>query len=95
MALVGKTPTIKNLALTTGGTEYNYTLPTGTKKFILQCRTGEELQFAFVKGESGSNYFTVVEGASHFEDDLNASDLTLYIQCVDSNKVAEILSWAT
>ena len=95
MILLGKTPTIKNLTLTNKDTEYSYVLPNATKKFTLQCRTDEDIKLAYAKGESGSNYITIPEGASQSEDNLCTNVLVLYVQCAADNVVVEISSWIT
>lgn len=95
MALLGKTPTISNLELTSANTEYSYVLPLGCKKFIVQCRTDDIIKLAYVKNESGSNYITIPEGASKSEDVLCLNDLILYLQSPTAGVVAEIETWVT
>lgn len=95
MILFGKTPTIKNLTLTTQNTEYPYGLPNGTKKFTVRCRSDNELKLAYAEGQSGAEYINIPEGADHFEEGINTGELTLYLQSPTAGVIVEIVSWAT
>lgn len=103
MGAFGRTPTIKNLTLTTQNTEYSYVLLTGTKKFNIRCRTdpddssiSDDMKLAYAENMSGIEYIAISEGAEHFEDGINtAPGLTVYLQSPTAGVVAEIVSWAT
>lgn len=96
MALLGKIPLITNLILTDANTEYSYIIPTGTKKYTFQCRTDNNLKYAYVEDQSGSVFSSIPEGASKSEDNLNtAPELTLYLQSPTAGVVVEIETWST
>lgn len=89
-------PTIYNLSLVTGGTEYSYALPSNTVRFIVRLRgSNSSLRLAYGAGQTGTTYFTIPQGCSYSEADISpTAGLSLYLRASDSSQVAEILSWA-
>ena len=91
--IVGR-PTIANVAMTTGGEEYSYDIPAGTKRFEIKLRALNALmQLGFVEGESATNYITINYGDRYIEEDVKAGPITLYFQSSSASQVAEIKTW--
>jgi hypothetical protein len=92
-------PVIYNLTLDDANTEYFQELPAGLRKFSIQCRdTTVDIKLAFVEGESGTNFLTVL-GNSAYNEDLIYSPLgfttTLYVQSESTARpVVEIVAWS-
>jgi hypothetical protein len=91
--LYGTTPTIYNLSAPTANTEVSQALPVNTKKLLIRCRGDARTQFAFVSGQSGSNYITIPIGAMYAQDLLLLSSTTVYLQTSLSSQTIEILIW--
>lgn len=87
-------PTIYNVTMTNASTEYSQALPANTRKFLIKCRTGYDIQVCFANGQSGTTYLTVPAGFSYGEDQINDASITLYFQCATAGQVAEIVAWA-
>ena len=88
-------PTVANVAVVAADTEYNYTIPAGTKKFWLRVRNldgvAAYLKVYYVSGDTV--YATVNPGGIYVEQDLTTSALTIYFKCNYPNRVVEIVSW--
>lgn len=69
-----------NLNLTLANTEYSYSLPSGTKQFIIQARNNAELRVAESIGETATNYTTIWKGGSLTISDVNFTGKTIYLQ---------------
>lgn len=92
-------PVIYNVTLTTANTEVSRVLPSGTRKFTLQCRdTTVDIKLAFVSGESGSNFITILGNAAYNEDFIEVPGgftLTLYMQSTSTAApIVEIVAWS-
>ena len=80
--------------MTTGGVEYSYNVPAGTKRYSIKLRAlNALLQLAFVSGESGTVYITIPYGETYIENDVKAGPITLYFQSPSDAQVAEIKTW--
>ena len=88
------TPVIYNVTMTNADTEYGQALPPHIRKLLIKCRTAFDIKLAFKDGESGTNYITVPAGLTYWEDQIDNATETLYFQCADAGKVAEIVAWA-
>jgi len=86
-------PTIYNLTLTNANTEYSQTLPSNTTKYVIQCRSDDDIKMSFTSGESGTKYITIHGGQSYWEDLIKPSSLTLYFQSSTAGVVVEIIAW--
>lgn len=87
-------PTIANVSMASANTEYEYTLPAGTREFWLKLRTvGYPMQVAMVSGDSNTTYLTVTSGKIHKETDIKPST-TLYFRSTQASMIAEIISFA-
>lgn len=92
MAFPGKT-TISNTTLTSANTEYSYVLPELTFKFQIKARsTTVVVKYAFVSGESGSNYMSIPANMTYWDDNICTSS-TIYLQSTTAGAVVEIQSW--
>jgi hypothetical protein len=87
------TPTVANVAMTTAGTEYSYSLPSGTKKFLIKLRGGSEFKVAYSATTSGTIYISVAKYNWYGESDMDLSGLTIYFQSPTASETAEIISW--
>lgn len=88
------TPVIDTVDIPNSNTEYSYTLPSGTTRFIIKLReSGTILKLAYTSGDSGTTYFTVPRG-SHYGEEGVITGQTLYFQCPVGSQTLEILSWS-
>lgn len=88
------TPTIANISIPLAGTEVSYSLPAGSRRFLVLLRTPSvsKLQLAYVSGDSGILYVTVNPGCHYGEGEIT-SPVTLYLQTTLPGQVAEVVSW--
>lgn len=87
-------PTIYNVNLVLAGNEYSQVLNNAVKKLLIRVRTGDAtLRLAFVSGNTNTVYVTVPRGTNYFEENLDLSGVTIYLQSDVSARVAEILEW--
>lgn len=86
--------TITNFTIVAANIEYSYTLPAGTKHFMLKLRTADgSLKLANTVGQSGTQYWTVPRGCSYGLSDLSlATGKTYYFQATVTG-ILEIHSW--
>ncbi len=92
-------PVIYNVTLTTNNTEVSRTLPSGVRKFTIQCRDSSvDVKLAFVSGESGSNFITILGNSAYNEDFIHAPadfTLTLFMQSTSTAApIVEIVAWS-
>jgi hypothetical protein len=90
--MIGKDVQLINKTMTLADTEYNYTLPEGTTKFMVQNRGQYDTKLSYSNGQSGLNYLTIKAGMIYYEDLVDTSR-TLYFQCATSAQVLEIICW--
>lgn len=83
-----------NLTLTSAGTEYSQALTGGVSQVTVQCRSANAVQMAFSFGQSGTTYWTIKSGDAYYEQIINASDVTLYLQSTTAGVVVEIIAWS-
>jgi hypothetical protein len=86
-------PTIVNVSAATANTEYSYTFPASTKKFIMRSREKGIMKISYTSGGSGVTYLTVTSGSFYFEEYILFGG-TIYFQTNKSSDTIEILSWA-
>lgn len=87
-------PTIANVTITLANTEYSYTLPAGTTRFLFKLRSsGVPAKICFVSGVSGITYRNLSNGKTYEEKDIKKGDNILYFQAPSANQTAEIISW--
>ena len=95
------TPTIYNVAMTTGGNEYSQAMPKGAKKVIIQLRDASssspsavmKLYYASVGNTIPSAYISIPAGCSKALEGVWLDSVTLYFQSPTSTQVAEIEVW--
>jgi hypothetical protein len=97
VSIAGATlPAISNTILVSANTEYTIALPLGTLHFQMKTRGAGLLKFAYVSGQSGSNYFSVYPGGMYQETGLDpgAAQINLYVQATVAGETVEIVSWS-
>jgi hypothetical protein len=89
------TPITYNVSAPVAGTEYSQVIPVGTKRFMAKIRSGDaKTQFAYVSGQSGTNYTTIRAGVFYEEINLNlTSTITFYFQTNQAGQILEMLVW--
>lgn len=94
--LASTAPRITNLVLSvTPGTPASHAFVSNLKQVMVRPRqTNAKLQFAFVTGESGTKFVTIRRGTGWFENQLNLSSTTLFIQSDKASTIVEILEWS-
>lgn len=90
--IVGR-PTIATVSMTSANTEYSYTFPAGTKRFMIGLRGYANMKIAFTEGESGSTYRTIKTGSVYYEDSAKVGGSTIYFQSPNASQTAEIQIW--
>lgn len=87
-------PTVNNTAMALANTEYSYSLPAGTSRFLIKLRNaGYPLQLCVVSGGSGTTYYNIANGKTHEEIDIRGKDIILYFRTTAASQVAEIISF--
>ena len=93
----GYTPTTVNVSMPLANTEYSYTLPAGTRKFMVKLRSATsdlKLNIGKTASLSGTTFVTVPAGGNYFEENVNSEVGTiLYFQSPDALQTAEIMFW--
>lgn len=92
------TPTIHWMPFTVTGQEESYTLPAGTKRFLMENDGSLNIQVAYTAGDSGvaGSYYKIGPANAHFEEEI-AAQQTVYARITSAIIGTErliILSWA-
>jgi len=93
-------PSIFNVTLTSPNTEFSQVLPIGTSRFLIHIRNAAaNIKVAYVAGESGTNFITVL-GGEKYEEQMIFSEtnnaITLYFQTPNAlSPIVEIVAWTT
>ena len=97
VAAVGNYPAVYNLTLTNADTEYSQTLSGGIRKFTVQCRTNNNIRYAFASGYVATPtapYGTIKAGSVYWEDGLKTTgNRILYFASSTAAVVVEITVW--
>ncbi len=95
-ATIATSPTITNLVLSvTPATPASHAFVVNLKQVMVKARqSNHELQFSFTTGESGTKFVTIEAGTNYFEQNLNLSSTTLFIQSNKASTIVEILEWS-
>jgi hypothetical protein len=93
------TPTVYNVTLTNANTEYNQALPANCRGFEFQCRTENDVRFAFVTGKVATPtapWMTLKAGDYYVSFPVNqqASPGTLYLASSTAGVICEIIAWS-
>jgi len=93
---IATTPTITNLVLdATPGTEESHVFVANLKQVMIKARqSNHELQFSFTTGETDTKFVTIEAGTNYFEQNLNLSSTTLFIESNKASTIVEILEWS-
>ena len=93
--ITASTPTIFNVPAALANTEYSQALPVGTKRFVAKIRSGRaKMQFAFVSGDTNTNYMSVPLGGVVDEQELNTTTpISFYFQTNQPSQVLELIVW--
>lgn len=88
-------PAIYTKTMTNANAEYSQALPSGTKKFLIQCRDGTAFRLAFVTGKVATPIepYVTIPANSTYSEDLVFSHDTLFFACASAGKVVEIIAW--
>ena len=89
-------PEVFNVTLTVADSQYTQDLPDATKRFTVQCRTANDVRFAFVTGKVAgpvAPYETLKSNQSYYEDNLFIEDTTIYLASSIAGVVVEIIIW--
>jgi len=85
-------PTIYNVTMVAGNTEYSLAMPSNAKGFIIKTRTGADtLKLALKPTESGTNYITVPVGSTLELVEGYLSGKTIYFQSATPDVVEVIV----
>lgn len=95
---VTSTPAVYNKTLTSADTEYSQAMPTNCRGFEFQCRTENDVRFAFVTGKVAgptAPYMTLKAGDFYNTQPINQADSpsTLYLASPTAGVVVEIIAW--
>jgi hypothetical protein len=91
--LSATSPAIYNLAMPLANTEYSQVISSGTKQLLVRMRSTARAKLAFISGDSSVLYITIEAGAVYFDNQLDLSGTTIYLQSAAAGQVAEILEW--
>lgn len=92
MSVVASNPGTLNVTMTDADTSYEVTLPRGTTRFTIQCRSANDIR---LYSDNGGNYFTIKHTMPPYRerDVVTAGLHTFWLQCAAAGKVAEIRYW--
>jgi hypothetical protein len=80
--------------MSTGSTEYSYTIPDNVKRIEFKLRAiNALLQYTFTSGESGSAYITVPYGETITIEDAKLGGKVLYVQSPTASQTLETRVW--
>ena len=83
--------TIYNVPLTNAGQEYSQTFLTEAAGYLVQCRSLNDIQIAFISGDSGTTYLTIAAGSAYNENVGIIGKNIIYMQSQTAGVVVEIL----
>lgn len=83
--------TLYNATCTLANTEYSQAL-NECRKFLIKPRNAD-LKVCFVSGQSGTNYLSLAQNQTYYEDLIHPSTLTLYFQSPTAGCIVEIIKW--
>lgn len=87
------TAAIANEAIAIANTEQSYTMPTGTKLFLLYNRGSGLIKYTYTATESGTKYRSLYPHNSILIENI-ASAPTLYFQGENVGDILEVESWS-
>jgi hypothetical protein len=87
------TPNTQNISASSNATEYSYTFPANTKKFLIRARGNSILKIAYVLNGTSSNYVTINPGNTFREENIILPSTTIYFKASKNGEIVEIQSW--
>ena len=99
LAKKGSVPLTVNVPMATHGTEYEYTLPEGTKAFNVKLRTADtwKINLGGVAGTISTTYIAKASASEHYRENLDIKNRNgeriSFISDVQDANVAEIEIW--
>ncbi len=97
MSSLHKSVTTANVTMASANTEYNYTLPDHTHRFVMQLRDDSVAwKVSSASGQSGATYMSIPAKGQLWEDGLVTNvgtDLTFYFQSGSGSMTMEIISY--
>jgi len=89
------TPQILNVSAPLANNEYSFTIPANAKSYEVSCRGTARIQYAFISGQSGTNYKTIHAGYAEPEEGLNRNTaLNIYFRVNKPNQIIEVKVWS-
>lgn len=86
-------PYIANISMPLQSTEYSFTFPANTVRFMMKIRDGNaKSQFSYISGQSGTNFITLNYGAWYSEE-TDMSNKTIYFRANKSSQIMELIYW--
>lgn len=87
-------PSILNVSAPVAATEYSFSLPITTTKYMFKSRSKGTIQYAYTSGASGTTYISVPPGNFEGDERLKlTSAITIYFQSNKTSDVLEIKYW--
>lgn len=90
---ISKDPEIYNLSMPLANTEYSQAISDGTKRIMIRMRVKSVSRLAFVSGDTSVKYFTLQPSSVYSDENLDLSNVTIYLQSNVAGQLAEILEW--
>jgi len=87
------TPVIYNKTLTLANTEYSQALPGGCRKIMVQCRSAYDVKITYTALASGTTFYTLKSGTWYWDDFVDGTAKTLYMQSAQAGVVVEVMVW--
>lgn len=90
-----RSPAIINVTSpVTANTEFTQTINATVKQFIIRARGSSTLKLAFNTGETTTNFITISKHASLSQENLDTTNLTLYLNTDQGSETIEIFYWS-
>lgn len=96
-ATIPTTPALYALTLTDANTQYSQALPAVCRRVSFQCRTANDVRFAFVTGKVAAPtdpYGTQKSGSAYDSGAVKMEGKTLYLASSVAGIVVEIEAWS-
>ncbi len=85
---------INSVSPVMANTEFTETIPGTVKQFIIRARGNSEIKLAFNTGETSTKYITISKHASLSQENLDATNLTIYLKTNQGSETVEIFYWS-
>jgi len=84
------------VSLASADTEYSQALPSNTKAIEFQCRTSDEIRFAYETGKVATPtdpYITLKAGMTYYKESLDLDGKTIYFASSSAGTEVELIAW--